>query len=88
MSFSSDNAAVSVTDPEGNTTQSSYFDGDTSAGSGSGSFQELQQALTDDGEEVDEELESFLAGESWDDNKWMKGALIGRGSFGSMMKAP
>ncbi|POR39138.1 Protein kinase byr2 [Tolypocladium paradoxum] len=81
----SDTAGVSVTDPDGNTTRTSYYDGDNSTGSGS--FQELQQALTDDGEEADEELESFLAGESWDDNKWMKGALIGQGSFGSVYLA-
>ncbi|CAM1502905.1 Fc.00g076810.m01.CDS01 [Cosmosporella sp. VM-42] len=83
---SSDSAAgLSVTDPEGNTTTASYFDGDTSTGSGS--FQELRQALTDDGDDADEELQSFLAGESWDDNKWMKGALIGQGSFGSVYLA-
>ncbi|KAI5459946.1 kinase-like domain-containing protein [Mariannaea sp. PMI_226] len=81
----SDSTALSVTDPEGNTTTTSYFDGDTSTGSGS--FQELQQRLTDDGDDVDEELQSFLAGESWDDNKWMKGALIGQGSFGSVYLA-
>ncbi|GJN80594.1 ATP binding [Purpureocillium lilacinum] len=81
----SDSAAVSITDPDGNTMRTSYYDGDHSTGSGS--FQELQQALTDDGEEADEELESFLAGESWDDNKWMKGALIGQGSFGSVYLA-
>ncbi|PHH67886.1 hypothetical protein CDD82_1031 [Ophiocordyceps australis] len=80
----SDTAAVSVTDPDGNTTRTSFYDGDTT---GSGSFQELKQALTDDGDEADEELQSFLAGESWDDNKWMKGALIGQGSFGSVYLA-
>ena len=86
----SDSAAVSVTDPDGNTTRTSYYGGGGdhhSTGSGSGSFQELRQALTDDGEEADEELQSFLAGESWDDNKWMKGALIGQGSFGSVYLA-
>lgn len=82
---SSDSATLSVTDPDGNTKSPSYFDGDTSTGSGS--FQELQRALTDDGEDVDEELQSFLAGESWDDNKWMKGALIGQGSFGCVYLA-
>ncbi|KAF7542577.1 hypothetical protein G7Z17_g11453 [Cylindrodendrum hubeiense] len=82
----SDSTALSVTDPEGNTTATSYFDGDT-VSTGSGSFQELQQALTDDGDDADEELQSFLAGESWDDNKWMKGALIGQGSFGSVYLA-
>lgn len=82
----SDTTGLSVTDPEGNTTTTSYFDGDT-VSTGSGSFQELQQALTDDGDDADEELQSFLAGESWDDNKWMKGALIGQGSFGSVYLA-
>ncbi|KAK5989112.1 Mitogen-activated protein kinase kinae kinase MST11 [Cladobotryum mycophilum] len=82
---SADTTAVSITDPEGNTTTTSYYEGEGSTGSGS--FQELKQALTDDGDEVDEELESFLAGESWDDNKWMKGALIGQGSFGSVYLA-
>jgi mitogen-activated protein kinase kinase kinase len=88
VSFSestSDTAAVSVTDPEGNTTGTSYFEGDSSTGSGS--FQEIKQALSDDGDEFDEELQSFLSGESWDDNKWMKGALIGQGSFGSVYLA-
>jgi len=32
-------------------------------------------------------LQSFLAGDSWDDSKWMKGALIGQGSFGSVYLA-
>jgi mitogen-activated protein kinase kinase kinase len=87
VSFSestSDTTAVSVTDPDGNTTGTSYFEGDST---GSGSFQELKQALSDDGDEFDEELQSFLSGESWDDNKWMKGALIGQGSFGSVYLA-
>ncbi|KAH7313380.1 kinase-like domain-containing protein [Stachybotrys elegans] len=88
VSFSesnSDTAAVSVTDPEGNLTTTSYFEADGSTGSGS--LQDLKQALTDDGDDADEELQSFLAGESWDDNKWMKGALIGQGSFGCVYLA-
>jgi mitogen-activated protein kinase kinase kinase len=87
VSFSdaSDTTGLSVTDPEGNTTSTSYYDADGSTGSGS--FQEVQQALNEDEDEADEELESFLAGDSWDDNKWMKGALIGQGSFGSVYLA-
>ncbi|CAH0022969.1 unnamed protein product [Clonostachys rhizophaga] len=81
----SDGNAPIVTDPDGNTTSTSFFDGDCSTNSGS--FQELKQVLTGDGEDVDEELQSFLSGESWDDNKWMKGALIGQGSFGSVYLA-
>ncbi|KOS19617.1 Protein kinase byr2 [Escovopsis weberi] len=83
----SDTAAVSITDPDGNTTTTTYYDGDGSGSTGSGSFRELKQALTDDGDEVDEDLESFLSGDSWDDNKWMKGALIGQGSFGCVYLA-
>ncbi|PFH59873.1 hypothetical protein XA68_11765 [Ophiocordyceps unilateralis] len=70
-------AALSVTDPDGNTRRSGLY---ADAGL-------LREALTHDGEEADEELQSFLAGESWDDNKWMKGALIGQGSFGSVYLA-
>ncbi|KAI2612525.1 kinase-like domain-containing protein [Hypoxylon fragiforme] len=81
---SSDSNPVSITDPEGHVRQS-YFD-ETST-QGSGSLKEITQALSEDGEDADEELQSFLAGESWDDNKWMKGALIGQGSFGSVYLA-
>ncbi|TQN67321.1 Protein kinase byr2 [Colletotrichum shisoi] len=78
-------AALSVTDPEGNITRRSYFDADGSTGSGS--LKDLTQALNEDGEDADEELESFLAGESWSDDKWMKGAMIGQGSFGCVYLA-
>ncbi|KAI1646411.1 kinase-like domain-containing protein [Daldinia loculata] len=80
----SDSNPISITDPEGNVRQS-YFD--ESSTQGSGSLKEITQALSEDGEDADEELQSFLAGESWDDNKWMKGALIGQGSFGSVYLA-
>ncbi|KAI0180039.1 kinase-like domain-containing protein [Hypoxylon sp. FL1284] len=81
---SSEINTISITDPEGHVRQS-YFD-ETST-QGSGSLKEISQALSEDGEDADEELQSFLAGESWDDNKWMKGALIGQGSFGSVYLA-
>ncbi|CAJ2510020.1 Uu.00g059200.m01.CDS01 [Anthostomella pinea] len=81
----SDSNPVSITDPDGRVIRHSYFD-ETST-QGSGSMKELSQALNEDGEDADEELQSFLAGESWDDNKWMKGALIGQGSFGSVYLA-
>jgi len=82
---SSDTAAVTLTDPDGNMSRRSFFDGDGSTGSGS--FQDIKQALNEDGEGADDELSSFLSGESWDDNKWMKGALIGQGSFGCVYLA-
>jgi mitogen-activated protein kinase kinase kinase len=75
---------VNVTDPDGNVIQSYFEDGSTEGGS---SLREISQALNDDGEDADEELQSFLAGDSWDDSKWMKGALIGQGSFGSVYLA-
>lgn len=81
----SDTTNVNVTDPDGNTIQNSYFeDGSTDAG---GSLRDISQALNNDGEDEDAELQSFLAGDSWDDSKWMKGALIGQGSFGSVYLA-
>jgi len=80
----SDTTNVNVTDPDGNTRESYY---DYSATENGGSLREISQALNDDGEDVDEELESFLQGDSWDDSKWMKGALIGQGSFGSVYLA-
>ncbi|KAI2630488.1 mitogen-activated protein kinase [Xylaria nigripes] len=81
----SDTNPVSITDPDGNVIRHSYFD-ETST-QGSESLKDLTQALSEDGEDADEELASFLAGESWGDNKWMKGALIGQGSFGSVYLA-
>lgn len=80
----SDTTNVNVTDPDGNTINSYFDDGSTEAG---GSLREISQALNEDGEDEDEELQSFLAGDSWDDSKWMKGALIGQGSFGSVYLA-
>ena len=76
---------LQLTDPDGSNTMVSYFeDGSTEAG---GSLREISQALNEDGEDVDEELQSFLAGDSWDDSKWIKGAMIGQGSFGSVYLA-
>ncbi|KAI9746360.1 MAG: ATP binding [Claussenomyces sp. TS43310] len=81
----SDTANVSITDPDGNTMSPTYYD-ETSTENG-GSLRDISQALDEDGEDVDEELKSFLDGETWDDSKWMKGALIGQGSFGSVYLA-
>lgn len=79
----SDGTNVNITDPDGNAVQS-YYDGGSLEGSDS--LKDINQALNDDDEDADEELESFLAGDSWD-GKWMKGALIGQGSFGSVYLA-
>lgn len=69
----------------------SYYDDESGmtlpADAGGSLNQSLQQVLEEDGEEKDEELTQFLATDSWDNIKWMKGALIGQGSFGSVFLA-
>lgn len=82
---SPDSVQISVTGVEGNAA-TSYFNSETST-VGSSSFQEVKETLATDEDDADEELQSFLSGESWDDKKWMKGALIGQGSFGSVYLA-
>lgn len=82
----SDAAGGSLTHSDGTMARvMSYYDGEGSTGSAP--LHDIKQALTNDGEDEDEELQSFLDGDSWDDNKWMKGALIGQGSFGSVYLA-
>lgn len=81
---------MSITDPAGNTIMQSYFDDATSspAATESGSFNSrLSQYIAEDGEEEDEELMQHLEKDSWDDLKYMKGAMIGQGSFGTVFLA-
>lgn len=93
VSFDSDlqPANASGTDGEGSSTLHSYFDESGSSGpatdAGGSLNHRLSQVLAEDGEEPDEELDSFLRGDSWDNVKWMQGALIGQGSFGSVFLA-
>jgi mitogen-activated protein kinase kinase kinase len=47
----------------------------------------LSLIMAEDGEEDDQELNSFLAGNSFENKNWMKGDLIGEGSFGSVYLA-
>lgn len=47
----------------------------------------LSMIVAEDGEEEDQELTSFLQGNSFDKKNWMKGDLIGEGSFGSVYLA-
>lgn len=49
--------------------------------------QRLSMIVAEDGEEEDHALNSFLAGNSFENNSWMKGDLIGEGSFGSVYLA-
>lgn len=98
VSFGGESVAdsVAVTDPEGHTTMQSYFDdgGSSLAGSSTGNTENgdslnkrLSQAIAEDGEEYDDELAQYLEQDSWENVKYMKGALIGQGSFGSVYLA-
>ncbi|KAL8951498.1 MAG: hypothetical protein Q9222_002525 [Ikaeria aurantiellina] len=92
VSFESDSQASNLTGlDEASTTLQSYFDESGSSGptteAGGSLTDQLSHAIADDGEGPDEELDSFLKGDSWDNVKWMKGALIGQGSFGSVFLA-
>ncbi|KAF2263447.1 Ste11-type MAPKK kinase [Lojkania enalia] len=97
VSFGGDSGDnVAVTDPEGHTTLQSYFDDGRSsmAGSSAGNTESgdslnkrLSQAIAEDGEEYDDELAEYLEQDSWENVKYMKGALIGQGSFGSVYLA-
>ncbi|KAH0537377.1 hypothetical protein FGG08_005819 [Glutinoglossum americanum] len=89
MSFdSASEPNVAITDPDGTTRLRSYYE-DTSVSATDTPLtpETLTRVLSEDGEEQDEELTRFLAGESWENIKWMKGALIGQGSFGSVYLA-
>lgn len=55
---------------------------------GAGSINErLSMLVAEDGEEDDVGLADFLAGNNFSNQNWMKGSLIGEGSFGSVFLA-
>ncbi|KIX10532.1 uncharacterized protein Z518_01615 [Rhinocladiella mackenziei CBS 650.93] len=65
----------------------SYID-ESPGGLGVENFNErLSVIVAEDGEEEDQALNSFLKGNSFDKSNWMKGDLIGEGSFGSVYLA-
>ena len=92
VSFGGDSEALSVTDPDGNTTVSYFDDGGSSiagssTGEGSDSFnRRLSHAINEDSDEDDPELTEFLSNDQ-EAFKYMKGSLIGQGSFGSVYLA-
>ena len=76
----------------GDPSTSSYLeDGGSSplTENGSSIGEQIREALETDGEEPDPELNDFLTGanSSWDNIKYIKGKLIGQGSFGSVYMA-
>ena len=85
----SDSAAINVTDPEGRTAVQNYYDDPNSSinVADEDSRSQLNQVVAEDGEEPDDELASLINGQAWEDIKWMRGALIGQGSFGSVFLA-
>ena len=94
VSFESDSQAGhdngNVSDSS-HTALNSYFDESESSGptteAGGSLNDQLTSAIQTDGEEPDEELNQFLKGDQWENVKWMQGALIGQGSFGSVFLA-
>lgn len=64
----------------------SYFEESSPIGTGNMS-ERLSMLVGEDGEEADPELADFLRGNNFDKNNWMKGDLIGEGSFGSVYLA-
>ncbi|KAF1820894.1 Pkinase-domain-containing protein [Dissoconium aciculare CBS 342.82] len=84
--------SLAVTDPDGRT---SFFEENmasspvpTDNGSNSDSLNSrLSRFIAEDGEELDEELMQHLEKSNWDDLKYMKGAMIGQGSFGTVFLA-
>ena len=94
VSFSGASEAA-LNDSDGNNTLKSYYDdavssvaNSSTSGDGDDSLSKrLSQLVQEDSEESDEELSDYLENPSWDNIRYMKGALIGKGSFGSVYLA-
>lgn len=65
----------------------SFFDDAFSPLGNESAVDPLSAIVAEDGEEEDEALVSFLAGKTFEPGSWMKGDLIGEGSFGSVYLA-
>lgn len=82
---------LAVTDPEGNTVTSYFDDTGSSPSATEGGSESLNSRLSrfiaEDGEESDDELIAHLESSNWDDLKYLKGAMIGQGSFGTVFLA-
>lgn len=89
-SYVSFDSASDQTSADAGTTRQSFFEETLSvaATDGGGSLHErLSLIVTEDGEEEDTALNDFLAGDNFAPKNWMKGSLIGEGSFGSVFLA-
>ena len=91
VSFDSDSNVNDANNADDNQSLQSYFEESGSSGpvteAGGSLNDHLRQAIAEDGEDPDDELDTFLKGDSFDNIQWMKGALIGQGSFGSVYLA-
>ena len=91
VSFDSDSNVAGASTGDDAQSLQSYFEESGSSGpateAGGSLNDHLRNAIAEDGEEPDEELDTFLKGDSFDNIQWMKGALIGQGSFGSVFLA-
>lgn len=74
---------------DANPSRQSLVDENSSvAATDGGSLSErLSVIVAEDGEEEDNDLKDFLAGNNFAPKNWMKGSLIGEGSFGSVFLA-
>jgi len=89
-SYVSFDSASDQTSGDPGTSRQSFFDETLSvaATDGGASLNErLSVIVTEDGEEEDTALKEFLAGDNFAPKNWMKGSLIGEGSFGSVYLA-
>lgn len=92
VSFAGDSE---VADVESNTAMHSYYDASSSVANSSLSGSDpcdslnkrLSQLIQEDSEGSDDELTEYLEQDSWENVRYMKGALIGQGSFGSVYLA-
>lgn len=67
--------------------QSEFEEGSPTLTESSSISEQLRQAIAEDGEPPDEELNDFLRDESYDNIRYIRGKMIGQGSFGSVYLA-
>ncbi|ODH51618.1 STE/STE11 protein kinase [Paracoccidioides brasiliensis] len=71
----------------GETDRQTFLDETLTLNDGGSINERLSMIVAEDGEEQDDGLNAFLAGDNFGNKNWMKGSLIGEGSFGSVFLA-
>ena len=85
-----DSATVSNSEHDSNSGEHSYFEEGSSpplTEAGESLQDQIVQVLAEDGEDPDDELTDFMKKENWDNIKYIRGRLIGQGSFGCVYMA-